>query len=165
MLVSGGEIYTNLERGVIDATEWIGPYHDYKMGFHQVAKNYYYPGWHETGPVLELIVNKTKFQQLPEDLQEIVRTAAYRLNGWMSAEFDAKNGEYLNTIKNETNVNILPFPEEVLDGLRLATNEVLEEISAQDPFAKKVFENYRSFRKQISGWMDIGEKEFFRNIT
>ena len=71
MLVSGGEIYTNLERGVLDATEWIGPYHDYLMGLHQVAKYYYYPGWHETGPALEMIFNKDKFNELPPDLREI----------------------------------------------------------------------------------------------
>ena len=70
--VAGGEIYTNLERGVIDATEWIGPYHDYLMGFYQVAKYYYYPGWHEPGGVLEMIVNKKKFYNLPSDLQEII---------------------------------------------------------------------------------------------
>ncbi len=164
MLVSGGEIYTNLERGVIDATEWIGPYHDYKMGFHQVAKNYYYPGWHETGPVLELMVNKTKFQELPEDLQEIIRTAAYRLNRWMSAEFDAKNGAYLQKIKEETAVSIKAFPGEVLQGLRSATQEVLVELIESDSFSKKVYDNYQSFRKQISGWMDIGEKEYYSNL-
>ncbi len=117
MLVSGGEIYTNLERGVIDATEWIGPYHDYKMGLHQVAKYYYYPGWHEPGPVLEMIVNNTKYQALPEDLQEIITTACYRLNRWMMSEFDAKNGEYLLKILEEKKVDVRPFPDEVMQGL------------------------------------------------
>ena len=105
-LVPGGEIYTNLERGVIDATEWIGPYHDYNMGFHKVAEYYYFPGWHEPGPVLEMIVNKPKFEALPKDLQEIVRTACMRLSRWMMAEFDAKNGEYLARLINDEGVKL-----------------------------------------------------------
>lgn len=165
LLVSGGEIYTNMERGVIDATEWIGPYHDYKMGFHQVAKNYYYPGWHETGPLLELIVNKTKYLKLPEDLREIIAAAAHRLNRWMSAEFDAKNGAYLQKIKESTNVNILPFSNEVLGGLKAASREVIRELTGQDPFAKKVHGHYEAFRKQVGGWTEIGEKEYYRTLA
>ncbi len=164
ILVSGGEIYTNLERGVIDATEWIGPYHDYNMGFHQVAKYYYYPGWHEPGPVLELICNKSKFAELPKDLQEIVRTAAYRLNRWMMAEFDAKNGEYLQKIKNETDVQITAFPKNVLAGLKKATNEVISDLVEQDDQTRKIYEHYSSFRNQINPWMDISEKIFYNEM-
>ena len=118
VLVSGGEIYTNLERGVIDATEWIGPFHDYLMGFYNVAKHYYYPGWHEPGPALEMLVNKPKFEALPTDLQQIIQTACYRTSTWMGAEFDARNGEYLNKIINETDVDVKPFPTEVLEALK-----------------------------------------------
>ncbi|WP_421891272.1 TRAP transporter substrate-binding protein [Marinoscillum sp.] len=164
MLVSGGEIYTNLERGVIDATEWIGPYHDYKMGLHQVAKYYYYPGWHEPGPVLEMIVNNTKYQALPEDLQEIIKTACYRLNRWMMSEFDAKNGEYLLKILDEKKVDVRPFPTEVIEGLKRATREVLDELTASDPMSKKVYEHYSAFRRQIKPWMDISEKVFYHEI-
>lgn len=164
MLVSGGEIYTNLERGVIDATEWIGPYHDYIMGFHQVAKYYYHPGWQEPGPVLELIVNNSKFAQLPSDLQEIIHTGAYRLNRWMMSEFDTKNGEYLQKIHNETQVEILPFPPEVMAGLKSATDEVLKDLTASDPQSEKVYSHYQNFRKQIKGWMDISEKAFYEQI-
>ncbi len=162
--VSGGEIYTNLERGVIDATEWIGPYHDYKMGLHQVAKYYYYPGWHEPGPVLEMIINKDKFLALPEDLQEIIRTACFRLNRWMMAEFDAKNGEYLQKIINESNVSIRPFPDEVMEGLKQATRETIAEITAKDPMSKKVFEHAQAFRQNLKPWADISEKVYYENI-
>lgn len=164
MLVSGGEIYTNLERGVIDATEWIGPYHDYKMGFHQVANYYYSPGWHEPGPVLEMIVNKSKFQELPADLQEIIKTACYRLNRWMMAEFDAKNGEYLQKILQVPEVEVLPFPDEVLAGLKKATDDVLADLTAQDEMSAKVYRANQKFRKQIKSWMDISEKLYFEQV-
>ncbi|WP_258100661.1 TRAP transporter substrate-binding protein [Marinoscillum pacificum] len=164
LLVSGGEIYTNLERGVIDATEWIGPYHDYKMGFHQVAKYYYYPGWHEPGPVLELICNKSKFNELPSDLQEIVRTAAYRLNRWMMAEFDYKNGEYLQKIINETDVELKAFPAEVMHGLQQATKDTIDELVEKDEQTRKVYEHYSNFRNNIKSWMNISEKIFYNEI-
>lgn len=164
MLVSGGEIYTNLERGVIDATEWIGPYHDYKMGFQRVAKYYYYPGWHEPGPVLELIVNKSKFEQLPSDLQEIVKTASYRLNRWMMAEFDAKNGEYLQKILDEGKTQLKPFPGDVLVGLKKATVEALDELTASDSQSGKVYDHYQTFRRQIKPWMEVSERIFYEQI-
>lgn len=162
--VSGGEIYTNLERGVIDATEWIGPYHDYIMGFHQVAKYYYYPGWHEPGPVLEMVVNKTKFLELPSDLQQIIRTACYRLNRWMMAEFDSKNGEYLQKIVNENKVQIKAFPKDVLEGLKRATTETISELTAADPQSRKIYEHYRNFRKSIKDWAEISEKIYYEQL-
>ena len=83
--VSAGEIYTNLERGVIDATEWIGPYHDYILGLHRVAKYYYTPGWHEPGALLEFFANSDAYNALPTDLQEILKTACFRVNDWVLA--------------------------------------------------------------------------------
>lgn len=165
MLVSGGEIYTNLERGVIDATEWIGPYHDYLMGFHQVARYYYYPGWHEPGPVLEMILSKSKFEALPTDLQEIVKTACYRLSRWMMAEFDAKNAEYLRKIMDEGQVQIKAFPGEVLSGLRKATRETLDELATSDPPSRKVHAHFEAFRAKLRPWMEIGERAFYERIS
>lgn len=164
VLVSGGEIYTNLERGVIDATEWIGPYHDYIMGFHNVAKYYYYPGWHEPGPVLELIVNKSKYEALPKDLQQIIRTASERLNGWMMAEFDTKNGEYLVKLIEEEGVDVRRFPDAVIDGLEGFTKEALVELTEKDPSSRKVFESFSKFKKQVSVWTDISEKVFYETM-
>lgn len=164
VLVSGGEIYTNLERGVIDAAEWIGPFHDYKMGFHQVAKYYYYPGWHEPGPVLEMIFNRSKFLDLPEDLQEILRTACHRLNRWMMAEFDAKNGEYITKLIEEENVAVKKYPDEVLAGLRSATDETIADLLASDETSKKVYESFSKFKRTVSNWMDISEKVFYETM-
>ncbi|MEM6641450.1 MAG: TRAP transporter substrate-binding protein [Bacteroidota bacterium] len=164
VLMSGGEIYTNLERGVIDATEWIGPYHDYLMGFHELAKYYYYPGWHEPGPALEMLINRAKFEALPSDLQEIIRTACYRTNRWIGAAFDAKNGAYLQKIRDETDVQVGPFPAEVLGSLKNITRETLKELSDEDGTVKKVYQAFEKFRREISGWMNVSERVFYEEM-
>ncbi|MDX1477208.1 MAG: TRAP transporter substrate-binding protein [Saprospiraceae bacterium] len=164
VLSPGSEIYTNLERGVIDATEWIGPYHDYLMGFHQIADYYYYPGWHEPTAVLELFVNKPTFERLPGHLQTIIRTAAYRLNLWMLTEFEAKNAEYLQKIRDETDVQVLPFPAEVIAGLRTFSQEVLDELVASDPLSKRVYESFSAFKKKIKAWAEVGERRFYNEF-
>jgi TRAP-type mannitol/chloroaromatic compound transport system substrate-binding protein len=161
VLLSGGDIYTGLERGLIDATEWIGPYHDYLMGFHQIAKYYYAPGWHETGSEMEIIVNKKKFEELPTDLQAIIRTAAMRMNHWVLSEFEAKNSIYLEKLIAEENVNLQKFPDEVLQKLKFYTDEVIQEIVDTNEFAKKVYENYNAFRKRSSLWAKSSEKIFY----
>jgi len=164
VLLPGGELYTGLERGIIDATEWIGPYHDYKMGFHQIAKYYYTPGWHEPGTALELIFNKKKFESLPEDLQAIVRCASERLNQWMLAEFDAKNGEYLAKIKAESNAEIRSYPDEVMIQLKKYTQEVIEELATSDPMCKKIYSSYQSFRTRGRVWANLTERAYFEKV-
>lgn len=157
----GSEIYTNLERGVIDATEWVGPYHDYLLGLHKIAKYYYYPGWHEPGPVLELAVNKTAFENLPKDLQTIIRAAAARANTWMLSEFEAKNNIYLQKLLHEEHVAIKKFPDDVLNAFRQFSAEVIAEITAQDALSKKVYESFEQFRKQMTSWAEISEKVYY----
>ncbi|MBF0586833.1 TRAP transporter substrate-binding protein [Prosthecochloris sp. N3] len=161
VLSAGGEIYTNLERGVIDATEWIGPYHDYMMGFYKVAKYYYYPGWHEPGTNLEFFINKTAFSSLPEHLQTIVRTAAARVNHWMLSEFEAQNNIYLQKLIEEENVQLKPFPDDVLDQLRRYSGEVLQEITERDAQSRKIYDAYQAFRQRISEWNDISERVYY----
>lgn len=165
ILSAGGEIYTNLERGVIDATEWIGPYHDYMMGFPKIAKYYYYPGWHEPGTVLELFMNKTAFEGLPKDLQEIIRAAAQYANIWMLSEFEAQNNIYLQKIKSEFNTQILKFPDDVLAGLRRYSEEVVDEITAKDPMSKKVYESFSKFKKSVHNWAEISEKIYYTDLS
>jgi TRAP-type mannitol/chloroaromatic compound transport system substrate-binding protein len=156
--VAGGEIYTNLERGVIDATEWIGPYHDYLMGFYQVAKYYYYPGWHEPGTMLEMIINKEKFEALPTDLQEIIRVACYRLNHWMWTEFDAQNSKYLKKLVKEEGTIVKAFPTEMLQTLKSYMPSVLADLSAADPRAVKIGAAYQKFSDDIQAWSQISDK-------
>lgn len=161
---AGSEIYTNLERGVIDATEWIGPYHDYLMGFHEIAKFYYTPGWHEPQACLELIINKSKFDALPDDLQVIIETAAARSNIWMLSQFVAKNNEYLQKIKTESNVEFRQFPDEVLAALKSYTQDSISEIIETDPISKKVYDDQTKFREGVSQWSSISEKMYFDKL-
>ncbi len=165
VLSPGNELYTNLERGIIDATEWIGPYHDYKMGFHQIAKYYYTPGWHEAGSVLEIIVNQAKWDSLPEDLQVILETACFRANQWMLGEFEAKNATYLRKLVVEEKVEVRRFPDEVLAQLKVLSQEVVEELAAKDPLAKKAYEAFSAFKKDITEWSNLSEKVFYNQLS
>ncbi|MEE2754113.1 MAG: TRAP transporter substrate-binding protein [Candidatus Latescibacterota bacterium] len=165
VLSAGGEIYTNLERGVIDATEWIGPFHDKLMGFHKAAKYYYYPGWHEPGGLLELIINKSAFQSLPPDLQQIVRSAAARSNLWILSEFESQNHAALKELVDEHNVQLRRFPDEVIARLKTYTNEVIAELAASDPMSKKVYDSYSAFHKNVTGWAELSEKMYYSRIS
>lgn len=165
ILSAGGEIYTNLERGVIDATEWIGPYHDHLMGFHKAAEFYYYPGWHEPGTVIEMCVNKSAFEALPKDLQTIVRAAAAQSTIWTLSEFESKNNTYLKKLVNENKVQLKKFPKEVLSTLRIFSNEVINELVATDPMSRKVFDSFSIFRKNVTNWAEVSEKIYYTGIS
>ena len=164
VLVAGGEIYTNLERGVIDATEWIGPYHDYKMGFHEIAKYYYYPGWHEPGTLFEMFANREKMDELPSDLQAVIRAGVAWQNAWTLAEFEYQNAVYLQKILAEGQVQLREFPTPVLNRFREKTQEVLGEMAEQDAQSRKVLQAYHSFRQQMDPWSDITERAYYRHV-
>jgi len=161
VLSAGGEIYTNLERGVIDATEWVGPYHDYLMGFYRIAKYYYYPGWHEPGSVLELIINKKRFESLPEDLQSIIRTAAQATNIWMLSEFESKNYAYLRKLIKEHKVRLKRFPEDVIRAFKKYSEEVIDEVTRKDKMSRRVYESFSRFKKEISEWAKVSERAYY----
>ena len=165
VLVAGGEIFTNLERGVIDSTEWVGPYHDLRMGFYQAAKYYYYPGWHEPGTYLEFIFNKKAYESLPMDLQHIVDAACAEAEVWALAQFDANNGAALQTLINEHNVQVIKFPDAVLDALRPLALEVVEEEAAKSAMATKVNESFKKFQKVVGTWGSISEKAYYDIIA
>ncbi len=164
VLLSGGEIYTALDRGTIDATEWVGPYHDKRLGLYRAAKNYYYPGWHEPGPVLELNVNSQAWASLPKEYQTMIEMAAAAANSWMLAEFEAKNLQSLQELKQKYKVQVKEFPAEVISELRRLTDVVLEEEAQKDPAFRQILQAYSSFRDSNTAWSDISEAAYARAL-
>jgi TRAP-type mannitol/chloroaromatic compound transport system substrate-binding protein len=161
VLLPGGEIFTSLERGVIDATEWVGPLHDLRMGFYQAAKYYYYPGWHEPGTYLEYFFNKKAYESLPKDLQHIIDAACVETEHWVLAQFEALNGQALQTLINEKKVQLLQFPDQVLADLRRLADEVVAEEAAKTPMATKVNKAFKDFQKVVGTWGTISEKAYY----
>src|SRR5690606_22693510 len=159
ILSPAGELYTNLERGVIDALEWVGPYHDHLMGFHKIAKYYYYPGWQEPTGTLELLINKKAFEQLSDDLKAIVRTAATAANTIMLSEFEKMNSEYYQKMLSE-GVKFREYPQGVLLLLKKYTDEVLNELTSADKQAKKIYDSYLNFKKQMNPYTAIIERNY-----
>jgi TRAP-type mannitol/chloroaromatic compound transport system substrate-binding protein len=160
VLLAASELYTALERGVLDALEWAGPYHDLQLGFHRAAKYYYYPGWHEPGSVIELTINKTAWNSLSPELQAIVETAAAENYITSLAEFDAKNGEALTELVEQYGVTVLPFPDDVLRKLKKYTKVVIEELAAHDPELAAVNEAFTTFAAKIGDWTVHSEQAF-----
>ena len=165
VLLPGGEIFTSLERGVIDATEWVGPMHDLRMGFYKAADHYYYPGWHEPGTMLEVIFNKKAYDALPSDLQAILDAVAAETNMWSLSEFEAGNGAALETLITEHDVNLVRFPEPLLADLRVLATETLEEEADKDPMSRKVHEAYKQFKDQVGVWGSVSENAYYDVIA
>lgn len=158
----GGEIFTSLQSGAIDATEWVGPYNDLAFGLHKAAKFYYYPGWHEPGTTLECFINQQALQALPKDLQSIVLNACKVANLDLLAEFTARNNEALNTLVTQHKVDLRKFPDEVLKKLKTISDEVVAEVAAKDPASKKVYDSFRTFRAQVTAWHDVSEFAYLK---
>ena len=161
--IPGGELYTALQTGVIDATEWVAPYNDLAFGFHQIekARYYYYPGWQEPGSTLELIVNRDAWQTLPDDLQAMVETTARAVNQDMLDEYTAHN--YAAYVELErSGVQVRPLPDDVLIELHRLSDQVLEELADTDPVARKVYDSQRSFQQQVSAYHGISEEAYYR---
>lgn len=156
--IPGGEIYTALEMGAIDATEWVGPHDDEKLGFHKVAKHYYYPGFWEPGPNLSVYVNLRAWEALPAAWKAVFEAACVETVGWMLARYDALNPEALARIR-ASGVTVRPFPAEVLSAAREATDAILE-AHAADPGYRKVYEAWREFRARQASWGAIAELSY-----
>ena len=158
--LAGGEIYTSLQTGVIDATEWVGPYNDRASGLHEVGKYYYYPGWHEPGPTLELIVNKQAWDSLPRDLQQIVTIAARAANQDMLDEYTALNNQALQDLIENHGVQLRKLPDTVLAQLKRISGEVLAEMAAEDPQVAEVYQSLQTFQQNVKQYHRISEKAY-----
>ena len=158
----GGELYTSMQTGVIDATEWVGPYNDLAFGFHQVAKYYYYPGWHEPGPILELIVNKGAYASLPKDLQAIVEGAARAVNQDMLDEYTARNNSALVELVETHGVDVRKLPDGVVAELRRLSAEVVEELAEDTEISRRIAESVKAFQKQAMTYHEISEEAYYR---
>lgn len=160
VLLAGSEVYTALERNTIDATEWIGPFHDQRLGLYRAAEHYYYPGWHEPGTVFELTINQRAWDELPVDLQAIISSAAMAENMRIFSEMEQKNLSALQELKNRSSVQIHRFPDDVLAKLRILTDETLAEEAAKNPKFKHIYDAYQAFRQQNDAWSDISENAY-----
>lgn len=158
-VLPGGEIYLALERGAIDAAEWVGPYDDEKLGLHQAAQLYYYPGWWEPGATLEVQVNKGEWDKLPQEYQEVFKTAAMDANLNMLARYDALNQQALGKLL-EAGVKLTPYSQEIMQAAQKASFEIYEENAAQDSTFKEVYEQWKGFREQIYQWHQVNQLSF-----
>ncbi len=155
VLMAGSEMFTALQTGAIDATEWVGPYNDMAFGLHQAARYYYYPGWQEPSGPLELLVSRQAFETLSAELQHVVETACMAENSFLLAEFNTRNHEALKTLTEEHQVELRRFPDDALEALQRISLEVLDDLAATDPLVARVYDSYRSFSEGIAPWLEI----------
>ncbi|MBF9195249.1 TRAP transporter substrate-binding protein [Microvirga terrestris] len=157
--IPGGDIYPSLERGTIDAAEWVGPYDDEKLGFSKVAPYYYYPGFWEGGPSIHLFVNQAKWKELPKAYQAILTTASSYANNDMLAKYDARNPAALRRLLG-AGTQLRPFSQEILEAAYKAANEVYDEVSGKNADFKKIYESVRGFRNEEYLWFQVAEYAF-----
>jgi TRAP-type mannitol/chloroaromatic compound transport system substrate-binding protein len=157
--IAGGEIYQALEKGTIDAAEWVGPYDDEKLGFHKVAPHYYYPGWWEGGPMLHTMINTAKWAELPPVYQSVVKTACQAANMDMLAKYDALNPAALKKLA-ASGAKFHPFPQDMLEACFNAAKETYAEMSATNAAFKKVHDAMMAFRADAYLWSQFSEYQF-----
>ena len=157
--LAGGDIYPALEKGTIDAAEWVGPYDDEKLGFYKVAKYYYYPGWWEGGTTNHLLINLQKWNDLPKSYKALLTAAAAAVNTMEQASYDKRNPEALKRLVSN-GVQLRPFSQEIMEACLKASNEVNAEESAKNPAYKKVLTDMEAFRKDEYFWWQVAEYGF-----
>ncbi|MDB2364294.1 TRAP transporter substrate-binding protein [Luminiphilus sp.] len=158
--IAGGEVYTSMQTGVIDAVEWVGPFNDRTLGLMEVGDYYYYPGWHEPGAMLETIVNAEALAALPEDLQAIVRIAARATNTDMLDDFTANNSESLQILLRDFDTEVLPLPDDVMDALYEQSQIAIQALVDADPMAKKIAASYFAFSEKVRTYHEISERAY-----
>lgn len=157
--IAGGEIYSALEKGTIDAAEWVGPYDDQKLGFNKVAPNYYYPGWWEGGPQLDFFINTKAYDALSAEYKAVVEAASALAHVEMQAKYDAKNPAALKQLVG-SGTKLFRFPKDVMDAAFKESMAIYAELSAKNPNWKKVYEDYATFRRDQNLWFRFAEAGF-----
>jgi TRAP-type mannitol/chloroaromatic compound transport system substrate-binding protein len=157
--IAGGDIYPALERGTIDAAEWVGPYDDEKLGLNKVAKFYYYPGWWEGGPQLSAIVNQKKWAELPKHYQSAFEAACAEANVHMLARYDAKNPEALRRLV-AAGAQLRAFPRPVMEASLKAANELYGELAQKSPHFKRLYDGWARFRAEQFLWFRVAEGSY-----
>lgn len=163
-VLPGGEIFPALERGVIDAAEFVGPFQDRRLGLHKAAKYYYTTGWHETATVSELLINKAAWNKLPKDLQAIVENASAACNVISEAWCQRNNAEAMQDLIKNQGVIARPLPDPVIRALRTETQKVLAENIAKDPLTKKVHDSYMAFKSRFDAWSNYSELPYHTKV-
>jgi TRAP-type mannitol/chloroaromatic compound transport system substrate-binding protein len=161
--LAGPDIYPALERGAIDATEWVGPYDDEKLGFHKVAKHYYYPGWWEGGPQLSFYVNLKKWAELPEAYRAAFEAACAEANGQMLADYDARNPPALMRLVKQ-GVKLHPFPADVMKAAHDIAHKLYDEEAKKNPVFAKIYSDWKKFRDHSNQWLKVAERSFAESM-
>lgn len=154
------EIFTSLQTGAIDAAEWVGPYNDVSLGLHKAAKYYYYPGWQEPGPMIELTVNREAWDTLPDDLKSIVDIVCQAVVLDMQSEYNYGNAMALQQLEKDPNVEIRPFPDDVLALIQRLSMEAVKELSAHDEWSARIEKSFFKFMKASARNQAISEQAF-----
>ena len=157
--IPGGEIYQSLEKGVIDAAEWVGPYDDLKLGFYKVANNYAYPGYWEGGPQLDLHVNTKAYDGLSAEYKAIINAASYYAHVNMQAQYDAWNPGALKQLVG-LGAKLFPFPQPVMEAAFKQSQELYSELNNTNPAWKKIYADYADFRRDQNLWFRFTESTF-----
>lgn len=160
--VPASEIFTSLQTGAIDAAEWVGPYNDISLGLHKAASYYYYPGWHEPGPLIECIINKEAWESLPADLQQIVQTTCQAINLDIQAEYIWGNAQALHELMKSPNVELREFPKDVLELIAKHSADVINELSARDPWAKRLQDSITPFIEKSNANQRVSEYSYLK---
>jgi len=167
VLMAAGEIFPALERGVIDASEWVGPHDDLKLGLHNTARYYYYPGWHEPGTTLEFGFNKRAYEALPNELRRIVDHAAAAVWAYSIPEWEEKNAVALDRLRTEykNKVEILALPTAILRDLKKVSADVVRQEAEKSPMARRVYASFTKFQAQVGAWGQYSEGAYQRLIS
>jgi len=158
------DIYPALEKGTVDAAEWVGPYDDEKLGFNKVAQNYYTPGYWEGGPMLMTFVNEKKWNELPKPYQAALQAACGETNSWMMAKYDAQNPEAMKRLL-ASGTKLRRFPQPVLEAAEKAAYELYDELKGKSKHWARIYPQWLKFRDEQFQWFRVAEGTYDNYVS